>query len=446
MTGKGIVIIGGGPAGIATAIQLKRYGLDAVVLEKRKIGGLLRSANLVENYPGFPDGISGPALVKLFEKQLEASSIEVWYEEVSEVCWENERFAVRTNERTLYPKVVVVASGTYPVELADLEVPPQWQVAVINDIDSILGERGKRMIIVGAGDAAFDYALNLGRANEVTIVNRGATVSCIPLLWQRARECAAISYLPNTTVLRIAGKSSDQYEFECRRNGEIVSLSAHYLISAIGRKPQLRFLADGQQAIFDQLEQDSLIYFVGDVKNWSFRQTAIAVGDGIRVAMEIQARLSIPQREVVIQEMKIRASTDSKGIATVYIAEFGDGRFVEMVESIQPPLPREKKWVLIISTLFGCPVGCPMCDAGGGYRGKLSKAEMFEQIDFLVRKRLPRRGHSGREVQDSICENGGAGAELECARCPRGIACQMPGAGFDSLHFHGCSKRHGRFL
>jgi 23S rRNA (adenine2503-C2)-methyltransferase len=87
--------------------------------------------------------------------------------------------------------------------------------------------------------------------------------------------------------------------------------------------------------------------------------------------------------------MRITASTSREGLATVYVAEFEEGKLVEMVESLQPPLPREKKWVLIISTLFGCPVGCRMCDAGGNYRGKLSKEEMLAQIDFLVRKRYP---------------------------------------------------------
>lgn len=72
----------------------------------------------------------------------------------------------------------------------------------------------------------------------------------------------------------------------------------------------------------------------------------------------------------------------------VYIADMGKGRKVEFVESLQPPLPREKKWVLIVSTLFGCPVGCLMCDAGSEYRGKLTAAEILDQIDYLVNKRF----------------------------------------------------------
>jgi len=86
--------------------------------------------------------------------------------------------------------------------------------------------------------------------------------------------------------------------------------------------------------------------------------------------------------------LKIISATGREDIAIVYIAAMGRGRKVEFVESLQPPLPREKKWVLIVSTLFGCPVGCRMCDAGSDYRGKLTAAEIFNQIDYLVNKRF----------------------------------------------------------
>ena len=87
--------------------------------------------------------------------------------------------------------------------------------------------------------------------------------------------------------------------------------------------------------------------------------------------------------------MKVLCSTGRDDIATVYIAEIREGKLIEFVESVQPPIPREKKWVLLISTMFGCPVKCLICDAGGNYQGKLSKEEMFAQIDFLVKKRFP---------------------------------------------------------
>jgi 23S rRNA (adenine2503-C2)-methyltransferase len=87
--------------------------------------------------------------------------------------------------------------------------------------------------------------------------------------------------------------------------------------------------------------------------------------------------------------MKIIGKTGRDDIAIVYIGEFSQGRMVEFVEALQPPLPREQKWVLLVSTLYGCPVGCTMCDAGGFFKGTVSKEDIFAQIDYLVRKHYP---------------------------------------------------------
>ena len=87
--------------------------------------------------------------------------------------------------------------------------------------------------------------------------------------------------------------------------------------------------------------------------------------------------------------MQVIAAAGRDDLARVYIAEAGDGRCVEFVESLQPPRPREKKWVLIVSCLFGCPFACRICDAGGSYQGPLSREEIEFQIDYLVKKRFP---------------------------------------------------------
>lgn len=87
--------------------------------------------------------------------------------------------------------------------------------------------------------------------------------------------------------------------------------------------------------------------------------------------------------------MRIVSTHGNPELATVYVADMGNGRYVEFVESVQPPVPREEKWVLILSTLYGCPVGCMMCDAGGDYLGPLGPGEMMAQIDHLIRARYP---------------------------------------------------------
>jgi 23S rRNA (adenine2503-C2)-methyltransferase len=90
--------------------------------------------------------------------------------------------------------------------------------------------------------------------------------------------------------------------------------------------------------------------------------------------------------EVFVRVFAVAGKDD---IAMVYMAEFAPGKAIELVEAVQPPLPREAKWVLMVSTLFGCPVACQICDAGGSYQGKLSADEILAQIDFMVERRYP---------------------------------------------------------
>jgi 23S rRNA (adenine2503-C2)-methyltransferase len=89
--------------------------------------------------------------------------------------------------------------------------------------------------------------------------------------------------------------------------------------------------------------------------------------------------------------LEVIAKAGNNEIATVYVAKINNGELIEFVESVQPPFPLEEKWVLIVSPLLGCPVGCPMCDAGGWYRGKLSKENILAQIAYMVTKRFPNR-------------------------------------------------------
>jgi 23S rRNA (adenine2503-C2)-methyltransferase len=87
--------------------------------------------------------------------------------------------------------------------------------------------------------------------------------------------------------------------------------------------------------------------------------------------------------------LKVVRSEGSDDLARVFVGELPDRRLIEFVESVQPPIPRERKWVLIVSTLHGCPVGCPICDAGGAYGGRLTAEEIVAQVEYLVRRRYP---------------------------------------------------------
>lgn len=89
--------------------------------------------------------------------------------------------------------------------------------------------------------------------------------------------------------------------------------------------------------------------------------------------------------------MEVLEDFGREDLAKVYVASMRGSKdhLVEFVESVQPPIPRGQKWVLIVSTLFGCPIGCKMCDAGGGYKDKLTSEEILAEIDYMVRRRFP---------------------------------------------------------
>ena len=87
--------------------------------------------------------------------------------------------------------------------------------------------------------------------------------------------------------------------------------------------------------------------------------------------------------------LRVVETRGDEDLARVFVARLADGALIEFAESVQPPVPREEKWVLIVSTLKGCPVSCPICDAGGEYQGKLSAEEILGQIQLLVRRRYP---------------------------------------------------------
>lgn len=89
--------------------------------------------------------------------------------------------------------------------------------------------------------------------------------------------------------------------------------------------------------------------------------------------------------------MKIISEAGHPEIATVYLAQMDNGKYIEFVESVQPPIPRREKWVLIVSTLYGCPVRCAICDAGGWYEGRISAEHILAQVDYLVNRYYPDR-------------------------------------------------------
>ncbi len=286
-----VLIIGAGPAGLAAALQLKRYGIDATLIERGRVGGLLNNANLVENYPGFPGGISGVNLIELFSEQVTRIGVEITCDEVVSLDYSNGSFLASGRQEQYSAPVAIIASGTRGKLPEEIKIPEAIKSMVMTEILPIITAENKRIMIVGAGDLAFDYALNLGRRNKVEILNRTKEVKSLPLLWDRVQNISSVKYRDQTQL----------EDVQPGLNGEIIlttvspsgsqEFSCDYLVFAIGREPCLDFIATELHKKRTVLEQEGKLSFIGDVGNGIYRQAAIAVGDGITGAMKVYGTL-----------------------------------------------------------------------------------------------------------------------------------------------------------
>jgi len=290
-----VAIIGAGPAGVAAAIQLKRYNIIPVLIERNEVGGLLRNANLVENYPGFPKGIAGSDLVNLLRKHLKETGIQITHETVLSIDHSNRIFQVKTDRSTFACRFVILATGTQAKKLLTKGVKEAVGSRVFFEVYPLCDMKGKKIAVIGAGDAAFDYALNISLHNRVVINNRRNRVSCLPVLWERANDNLNIDYR-DECVLRNVNPSETGLELTWKQNDREWKEQYDFLLIAIGRAPLLDYLSQSIQSRLKEFENEGLIYPIGDLKNGRYRQMSISIGDGVKAAMQAAQKLTEIER------------------------------------------------------------------------------------------------------------------------------------------------------
>lgn len=268
-------------------MQLCRQGYQPLVLEKARAGGLLWNANLVENYPGFVNGISGPDLVQLFQDQAQRLGVEVRLEEVRRASYQDGIFQVQTAEGEYRARILVAASGTAPQDLPPGIIAGGISSRVYSEVASLAQLSGQEIVILGAGDAALDYALNLSRKNTVRILNRGNQVKALGLLWERAQARDSIVYCPQSELISAGPDGEGRIQLIVSQSGTQASYAADYLLLAIGRKPEFSYADESIIEGKARLTADRKLFLIGDLVNGLYRQTSIAVGDGIKAALTI---------------------------------------------------------------------------------------------------------------------------------------------------------------
>lgn len=282
-----VAIIGSGPAGVTATVQLKRLGASVKLFEKDEVGGLVRNAFCVENYPGFPNGISGEKLSRLLKKHLSRFAIQPIFENVKLCTFADDKFHILHDSGLTLANTLVIATGTLPKTIDINRIDKCTSHKFSCEITSFRQSTGLRFAIIGGGDAAFDYALTLARNNSVLILNRGEKLKCNKILRNLCDQTPNISYFNNTIVER-ADPNAQGLWLTCKREGNISNeFFVDYVIFAVGREPNVQLIDGSILENKNDLEEAKRFFLVGDVKNGLYRQTAISVGDGMRAAMEI---------------------------------------------------------------------------------------------------------------------------------------------------------------
>ncbi|MCX6565352.1 MAG: NAD(P)/FAD-dependent oxidoreductase [Candidatus Aminicenantes bacterium] len=284
------MIIGGGPAGMTAAIQLHRQGIGAVLFEKDELGGLMNQAGWIENYPGFPAGIKGGHLARIFHDQLSRFPIDVRNEEISTLDYEPEtrRFSARSSRGRLSAAHVVVASGTKPMALpVPASLDPDVLSRVFYDWRKIPEQGRSRVAVVGAGDIALDYALSLSSNHEVIILCRGEKSRALPGLQKRVREARSIELLFQSKINEALPGTARPLRLSGKRAGNNFIWDADFVLCAAGRQAAKDFYSPRLKHMERELIAAESLFPVGDAKNGIRRQIGIAVGDGLACALTI---------------------------------------------------------------------------------------------------------------------------------------------------------------
>lgn len=282
-----VTIVGAGPAGISAAIYLQRAGFEPLLLEEDVPGGLLRRAMVVENYPGFPEGIAATRLADLFCEHLQTLGGSVTKASVDRLSRSDDgTYTVSTSVEEHLSRAVIVATGTKAKIIAIEGLRAAEGHRVFYDLLKLLAiaRAREKIVVYGGGDAAFDLGLNLSqRGHEVVILCR-SRAHCLPLLRERADQ-NSIRVVEGRSIVRVMDRKRFRLELE-----GMETIEADRLLIACGREPRLDILGPSLVGLLMSGDRTSVtgipgLYLAGDVVADGRRQVGIAIGSGLTAAM-----------------------------------------------------------------------------------------------------------------------------------------------------------------
>jgi len=291
-----VIIIGGGPAGLTAGLYASRAGLKSLLLERGAPGGQMVNATLVENYPGFPEGIAGSELSSLMHQQAVRYGLEVATAEVTGISQEQPYYSISTTEDSLEASAVIIAAGS---EYRKLEVAGEGRlsgrgISYCATCDGFFF-RNREVAVVGGGDTAITDALELSQhASKVYVIHRRDQLRAGKALQERAFAHPKLEFIWDTVVEEVSGdKVLEELKLRHVKTGQQSSLKVDGVFVAVGLMPNSRSffnileLDDAGYIVTDETMATSApgIFVAGDIRRNSPRQIAATVGDGVTAAM-----------------------------------------------------------------------------------------------------------------------------------------------------------------
>lgn len=298
------VILGSGCAGLTAAIYAARSNLKPVVLEGHEPGGQLSITTLVENFPGWPEGIQGPELVENMRKQASRFGAEFRLGHLVKADLSRRPFALDLGRETLHARTLIIASGASARWLG----LPSEQALIGHGVSSCATcdgffFSGRDIAVVGGGDSAMEEALFLTRfATKVTLLHRREHFRASRIMLERAIAHPKIQFLTNVVIEEVLGVEEKEVRGVRLRDlatGEESVLPISGLFLGIGHEPNAKMFAgqidlddDGYIRTHDQVfTRVPGVFACGDVQDRRYRQAITAAGSGCMAALEVEKYL-----------------------------------------------------------------------------------------------------------------------------------------------------------
>lgn len=297
-----VIIIGSGPAGLTAAIYTTRADLKTLVVSGVKWGGQLMLTTLVENFPGFPEGIQGPDLMQSMRKQAEKFGAEFVDDDFTVVDFSSKPFKISVGDKTYEGKSVIIATGA---DTKWLGVPGEKEkigrgVSSCAPCDAAFF-RNKNVIVVGGGDSAMEEALVLSKfATNVIIVHRRDSFRASEIMVKRVKENPKIKVMFNSEITEVLGELKvEKVKVKNNQTNTITEMPIDGIFVAIGHMPNSSMFTgiDLDEQGFIKIHDHYLtnvdgVFVAGDVHDNHYKQAVTAAGYGCAAALEAQKWLS----------------------------------------------------------------------------------------------------------------------------------------------------------